>query len=55
MDHDLYEYYKDYGKKFFESSGLPDDKLCFKDHEKLAHYIKETCDIGCFFHLVGEK
>lgn len=49
MDHDLYEYYKNYGKKFFESLGLPDDKLRFKDHEKLAHYAKEACDIEYLF------
>lgn len=55
MDHDLYEYYKDYGKKLFESLGFPDDKLRFKDHEKLAHYAKEACDIEYFFHLIVEK
>ena len=49
MDHDIYEYYKDYGKRFFESLGLPTDKLRFKDHKKLAHYAKEACDIEYLF------
>lgn len=49
IDHELYEYYKEYGKKFFESLGLPDNKLRFKDHEKLAHYAKEACDIEYLF------
>lgn len=49
MDHDIYEYYKDYGKRFFESLGLPIDKLRFKDHKKLAHYAKEACDIEYLF------
>lgn len=25
--------------------GLSEDKLRFHDHEKLAHYAKEACDI----------
>lgn len=44
-DSELYQYYKEYGKKFFESLGLPTEKLRFHDHEKLAHYAKEACDI----------
>ena len=48
-DHELYEYYKEYGKMFFESLGLPNNKLRFKDHEKLAHYAKEACDIEYLF------
>ncbi len=44
-DSELYQYYKEYGKKFFESLGLPAEKLRFHDHEKLAHYAKEACDI----------
>jgi glycyl-tRNA synthetase len=48
-DHVLYEYYKLFGKEFFESLGLPLEKLRFKDHEKLAHYAKEACDIEYLF------
>ena len=44
-DSELYRYFKDYGIKFFESLGLPSDKLRFHDHDKLAHYAKEACDI----------
>lgn len=44
-DEELYAFFKDYGKKFFMDLGLPQDKLRFKDHEKLAHYAKQACDI----------
>ena len=44
-DSDLYNYFKEYGKKFFMDLGLPEKKLRFHDHEKLAHYAKEACDI----------
>ncbi|MBO4601077.1 MAG: glycine--tRNA ligase [Bacilli bacterium] len=49
QDTDLYEYFKDYGKKFFMDLGLPEDKLRFHDHEKLAHYAKAACDIEYLF------
>ncbi|MCI7554271.1 MAG: glycine--tRNA ligase [Tenericutes bacterium] len=48
-DQDLYEYFKDYGKKFFEYLGLPSEKLRFHDHEKLAFYAKAACDIEYLF------
>ena len=48
-DHEFYEYYKNFGKKFVNSLGLPVEKLRFKDHEKLAHYAKEACDIEYLF------
>lgn len=35
--------------KFFESLGLPAEKLRFHDHDKLAHYAKEACDIEYLF------
>ena len=44
-DTNLYEYFKEYGKGFFEYLGLPSEKLRFHDHEKLAHYAKAACDI----------
>ena len=49
MDTDLYEYFKEYGKKFYMDLGLPEDKLRFHDHEKLAHYAKAACDIEYLF------
>ena len=48
-DIELYEYFKDYGKKFFMSLGIPEDKLRYHDHEKLAHYAKAACDIEYAF------
>ena len=44
-DSNLYEYFKNYGKKFFVDLGLPEEKLRFHDHEKLAFYAKAACDI----------
>ncbi|MCX7747391.1 MAG: glycine--tRNA ligase [Clostridia bacterium] len=48
-DEDLYDYFKDYGMKFFEYIGLSKECLKFKDHEKLAHYAKAACDIEYLF------
>ena len=45
----LYEYFKEYGKKFYMDLGLPDAKLRFHDHEKLAHYAASACDIEYLF------
>ena len=44
-DEKLYEYFKEYGKKFYMDLGIPEEKLRFHDHEKLAHYAKSACDI----------
>lgn len=44
-DSELYAYFKDYAKQFFLDLGIPAEKLRFHDHEKLAHYAKEACDI----------
>ena len=44
-DQELYEYFKEYGKKFYMDLGLPEEKLRYHDHEKLAHYAKAACDI----------
>ena len=49
MDEELYDYFKEYGKKFYMTLGLPEDKLRFHDHEKLAHYAKSACDIEYLF------
>ena len=48
-DTELYEYFKNYGKKFYMDLGIPEDKLRFHDHEKLAHYAKAACDIEYAF------
>ncbi len=44
-DSNLYQYFKEYAKKYFMDLGLPEEKLRYHDHEKLAHYAKEACDI----------
>ena len=44
-DSDLYAYYKEYAKQYFIDLGIPSAKLRYHDHEKLAHYAKEACDI----------
>ena len=49
MDMELYEFFKEYGKKFYMDLGIPADKLRFHDHEKLAHYAKAACDIEYLF------
>ena len=48
-DEELYKYFKEYGKKYFMDLGIPEDKLRFHDHEKLAHYAKAACDIEYLF------
>ena len=48
-DSETYEFYKNYGIHFFEYLGLSQEKLRFHNHEKLAHYAKEACDIEYLF------
>ena len=48
-DTELYNFFKEYGKKFYMDLGLDEDKLRFHDHEKLAHYAKAACDIDYKF------
>ncbi len=50
-DEDLYAFFKEYGKKFFMDLGLPEEKLRYHDHEKLAHYAKQACDIEYLFNF----
>ena len=45
QDMEFYDYFKEYGKKFFMDLGIPEENLRFHDHEKLAHYAKAACDI----------
>ena len=44
-DMELYDYFKNYGKKFYMDLGIPEEDLRFHDHEKLAHYAIAACDI----------
>jgi glycyl-tRNA synthetase len=44
-DSETYEYFKEYALNYFLSLGIGKEDLRFKDHEKLAHYAKEACDI----------
>ncbi len=44
-DMNLYEYFKQYGKKFYMDLGIKEEHLRFHNHEKLAHYAKAACDI----------
>ena len=48
-DMELYEYFKNYGKHFYMDLGIPEEKLRFHDHEKLAFYAKAACDIEYLF------
>lgn len=48
-DRELYRYFKEYGMDFLKSLGLSSEKLRFHDHDKLAHYAKEACDIEYLF------
>lgn len=44
-DSEIYNYFKEYAKKYFMDLGINEDKLRFRDHEKLVFYAKEACDI----------
>lgn len=44
-DSKYYEEYKEKQMNFITSIGIDKDHLRFKDHEKLAHYAKEACDV----------
>ena len=48
-DAELYDYFKAYGRQYFEDLGLAPEHLRFHDHEKLAHYAKAACDIEFLF------
>lgn len=51
IDSDLYAYFKEYAKQYFIDLGIPEEKLRYHDHEKLAHYAKEACDIEYLFNF----
>lgn len=52
-DSELYEYFKAFGKKYYEDLGIAPDHLRYHDHEKLAHYAKAACDIEFLFPTLG--
>ena len=51
VDSDLYRYFKEYAKNYFLDLGIPEEKLRFHDHEKLAHYAKDAYDIEYEFPM----
>ena len=50
-DSGFYKFYKEYAMTFLKDLGINTDKLRYKDHEKLAHYAKEACDIEYLFPM----
>ena len=52
-DEEIYNYFKEYGKKYYMDLGLPEEKLRFHDHEKLIFYAKAACDIEYLFPSIG--
>lgn len=49
QDGELYDFFKQFGKKFYMDLGIPEEHLRYHDHEKLAHYAKAACDIEFLF------
>ena len=52
---DVFNDYKEKAFKFVKDIGLSEDKLRFKDHDKLAHYAKAACDIQYKFPIGFEE
>ena len=52
-DEEIYNYFKEYGKKYYMDLGLPEEKLRFHDHEKLVFYAKAACEIEYLFPSIG--
>ncbi len=48
-DTELYDYFKEYGLKYYQDLGIAPEHLRYHDHEKLAHYAKAACDIEFLF------
>ena len=44
-DSEIYNYFKKYALDFYKDLGIREENLRYHDHEKLAHYAKEACDI----------
>lgn len=51
----IYETTKKEALEFVKSLGLPEEKLRFHDHDKLAHYAKAACDIQYEFPIGWEE
>ena len=48
---EFYKFYKEYAMNFCRDLGIDTDKLRYHDHDKLAHYAKEACDIEYLFPM----
>ena len=48
-DMEYYEYFKQFGKRFYIELGINEEHLRFQDHDKLAFYAKAACDIEYLF------
>ena len=48
-DTEYYNYFKEKEMQFFKSLGIKEERLRFHDHDKLAHYAKEACDVEFLF------
>lgn len=48
-----YEEWKQYRHKWFVEMGIPEDKIRFKEHTKLAHYASKAFDIEYSFDILG--
>ncbi|MGN0748148.1 MAG: glycine--tRNA ligase [Christensenellales bacterium] len=44
-DEKYYQEFKQKSKEFFMALGIPENKLKFHDHDKLAFYAKAACDV----------
>ena len=51
----IYNEFKEKAYKFANDIGLPENKLRFHDHDKLAHYAKCACDIQYEFPIGYEE
>ena len=51
QDSDFYKEYKKRAMDFLLSLGFNGEHLRYKDHDKLAHYAKEACDIQYLFPM----
>ena len=50
-DSDFYQEYKQKQMQFFIDLGISKENLRFHDHDKLAHYAKEACDVEYNFEF----
>lgn len=50
-DEEFYQFYKNKARQFLIDIGINPEHLRFHDHDKLAHYAKEACDIEYLFPM----